>query len=70
MRFFSLFSRIGFSNTYLIGPDAGGDAILIPAGTLHALGPGLVLYEIQEASDTTYRVYDWGRPASVGRRRG
>ena len=45
-----------------------GDAILIPAGTLHALGPGLVLYEIQEASDTTYRVYDWGRPASVGRK--
>ena len=32
MRFFSLFSRIGFSNTYLIGPDAGGDAILIDPG--------------------------------------
>jgi mannose-6-phosphate isomerase len=45
-----------------------GDAILIPAGTLHALGPGLVLYEIQEASDTTYRVYDWDRPASDGRK--
>jgi len=45
-----------------------GDAILIPAGTLHALGPGLVLYEIQEASDTTYRVYDWDRPASAGRK--
>jgi mannose-6-phosphate isomerase len=46
----------------------GGDAILIPAGTLHALGPGLFLYEIQEASDTTYRVYDWDRPASEGRK--
>ena len=45
-----------------------GDAILIPAGTLHALGPGLVLYEIQEASDTTYRVYDWDRPAAEGRK--
>ena len=46
----------------------GGDALLIPAGTLHALGPGLFLYEIQQASDTTYRVYDWDRPQSTGRK--
>jgi mannose-6-phosphate isomerase len=45
-----------------------GDALLIPAGTLHALGPGLLLYEVQQASDKTYRVYDWGRPASAGRK--
>ncbi len=45
-----------------------GDALLIPAGTLHALGPGLLLYEIQQASDTTYRVYDWDRPQSTGRK--
>ena len=45
-----------------------GEAILIPAGTLHALGPGLLLYEIQQASDTTYRVYDWDRPQSAGRK--
>jgi mannose-6-phosphate isomerase len=45
-----------------------GDALLIPAGTLHALGPGLLIYEIQQASDTTYRAYDWGRPQSAGRR--
>jgi len=45
-----------------------GDSLLIPAGTLHALGPGLLLYEIQQASDTTYRAYDWGRPQSTGRR--
>jgi mannose-6-phosphate isomerase len=45
----------------------GGEALLIPAGTLHALGPGLLLYEIQQASDTTYRAYDWGRPPSAGR---
>jgi len=44
-----------------------GEAVLVPAGTLHALGPGLLLYEIQQASDTTYRVYDWDRPASAGR---
>lgn len=44
-----------------------GDSLLVPAGTLHALGPGLLLYEVQQASDTTYRVYDWDRPASAGR---
>lgn len=44
-----------------------GDSIRIPAGTLHALGPGLLLYEVQQESDTTYRVYDWDRPASAGR---
>ncbi len=35
---------------------------------LHAVGPGLFLYEIQEASDTTFRVYDWDRPQSAGRK--
>ena len=49
-------------------PVRGGEAALIPAGTLHALGPGLLLYEIQQASDTTYRAYDWGRPQSTGRK--
>jgi mannose-6-phosphate isomerase len=43
------------------------EAILIPAGTLHALGPGLLLYELQQNSDITYRAYDWGRPQSAGR---
>ena len=47
---------------------SSGEALLIPAGTLHALGPGLLLYEIQQASDTTYRAYDWGRPQSAGRK--
>jgi mannose-6-phosphate isomerase len=44
-----------------------GQVVLIPAGTLHALGPGLLLYEIQQQSDITYRAYDWGRPPSAGR---
>jgi mannose-6-phosphate isomerase len=44
------------------------EAILIPAGTLHALGPGLLLYELQQNSDITYRAYDWGRPQSAGRK--
>ena len=36
MKFFSLFSRLGFSNSYLIGPDAGGDAVLIDPGAFDA----------------------------------
>jgi mannose-6-phosphate isomerase len=44
-----------------------GETILIDAGTLHALGPGLLLYEVQQSSDTTYRMYDWDRPADAGR---
>lgn len=48
-------------------PVATGDTLLVPAGTLHALGPGLLIYEVQQSSDTTYRVYDWDRPASAGR---
>jgi mannose-6-phosphate isomerase len=44
-----------------------GQTLMIPAGSVHALGPGLFLYEVQQSSDITYRVYDWGRPASAGR---
>ena len=43
------------------------DSIFIPAGTIHALGPGSIIYEIQQNSDVTYRVYDWDRPATAGR---
>ncbi|MHC5071041.1 MAG: type I phosphomannose isomerase catalytic subunit [Planctomycetota bacterium] len=39
-----------------------GEAIYIPAGTIHTVGPDVVLFEIQENSDITYRLYDWGRP--------
>jgi len=38
-----------------------GDVLTIPANTIHALGPGILVYEIQQASDITYRLYDWGR---------
>ena len=44
-----------------------GQSIFIPAGMIHALGPGLLVYEVQQTSDWTYRVYDWGRPASPER---
>ncbi|MBO6158288.1 MAG: class I mannose-6-phosphate isomerase [Firmicutes bacterium] len=42
-------------------PVKKGDTFFIPAGTLHAIGAGIVLAEIQQSSDTTYRVYDYGR---------
>jgi mannose-6-phosphate isomerase len=45
-----------------------GDTVFMPAGTLHALGPGLLIYEVQQTSDITYRVYDWGRPQTETRR--
>ncbi len=44
-----------------------GDTIFMPAGTLHALGPGFLIYEVQQTSNLTYRVFDWNRPASAGR---
>ncbi len=45
-----------------------GDSILICPGTVHALGPGSLVYEVQQTSDITYRVFDWNRPASEGRK--
>ncbi len=45
-----------------------GDTIFMAAGTLHSLGPGLLIYEVQQTSDWTYRVYDWGRPQTETRR--
>ena len=45
-----------------------GDAILISPGTIHAAGPGLLMYEVQQTSDITYRVYDWDRPMKAGRK--
>jgi mannose-6-phosphate isomerase len=48
-------------------PVREGDALLVEAGLIHALGPGVFIYEVQQNSDLTYRVSDWGRPASAGR---
>ncbi|MCU0484474.1 MAG: hypothetical protein MUC85_00055 [Anaerolineales bacterium] len=45
----------------------GGETLFIPPGTLHSIGPGLLLYEVQQSSNLTYRVYDWGRPQVGGR---
>ena len=46
-----------------------GDVFYIPAGRIHALGPGILLAEIQQTSDTTYRIYDWDRIDKKGRSR-
>ncbi|MBR4080512.1 MAG: GNAT family N-acetyltransferase [Clostridia bacterium] len=46
-----------------------GDVCFIPAGCIHAIGAGIVLYEIQQSSDVTYRFYDWNRTDALGRRR-
>ncbi|GEM_PF-45450 len=49
-------------------PEAG-DMFFIPAGRVHALGKGLLLAEVQQTSDCTYRIYDYNRPDSDGRLR-
>jgi mannose-6-phosphate isomerase len=50
-------------------PARTGDSLFVPSGRLHALGRGLLIYEIQQNSDTTYRVFDWNRPGLDGRPR-
>ena len=46
-----------------------GDSIFIPSGRLHAIGAGLLIHEIQQNSDTTYRVFDWNRTGLDGKPR-
>jgi mannose-6-phosphate isomerase len=46
---------------------AAGDVVINTHGMIHALGPGIRIYELQQSSDITYRLYDWDRPASAGR---
>ena len=50
-------------------PAHDGDFIFVPSGRLHAIGAGLVIFEIQQNSDTTYRVFDWKRPGLDGKPR-
>ncbi len=46
-----------------------GDVVFVPAGTVHAIGAGVALYELQEYSDVTYRLYDYGRLQANGQPR-
>ena len=50
-------------------PVKTGDAMFLPSGRVHAIGAGLVLFEIQQNSDTTYRVFDWNRAGLDGQPR-
>ncbi|MFO7322072.1 MAG: class I mannose-6-phosphate isomerase [Chloroflexota bacterium] len=50
-------------------PVKAGDTLFVAAGTVHALGPGVLIYEIQQSSDITYRFYDWGRMGLDGKPR-
>lgn len=50
-------------------PVKAGDHVCVPAGSLHAIMGGLIIAEIQQNSDTTYRVYDWNRLGADGRPR-
>ena len=46
-----------------------GDAMYLPSGRVHAIGAGIVIFEIQQNSDTTFRVFDWNRPGLDGKPR-
>ena len=50
-------------------PVSAGDSIFVPAGTVHTIGPGMVLCEIQENSNITYRVFDYHRKDTSGKPR-
>jgi mannose-6-phosphate isomerase len=52
----------GLLRWYAVRP---GDTFFVPAGTVHAIGAGLALCEIQQHSDVTYRLYDYGRPREL-----
>jgi len=50
-------------------PVKPGDTMFLPSGRVHAIGAGLVIFEIQQNSDTTYRVFDWNRVGADGKPR-
>ena len=52
-----------------IFPAVVGDCVFVPAGTVHAIGPGIVLAEVQQQSNLTFRLYDWGRLDTDGKPR-
>jgi mannose-6-phosphate isomerase len=50
-------------------PVKSGDCVFIPAGTVHAIGPGILLAEVQQQSNITFRLHDWGRVDANGKPR-
>lgn len=61
--------RVALEELLLTVEVAAGDVIYVPAGTIHAIGAGVALYELQEYSDVTYRLYDFGRLQANGQPR-
>jgi mannose-6-phosphate isomerase len=60
----------GTARSLLATPKVeAGDCLLVPPGTVHAAGNGVLLLEVQQSSDITYRVYDWDRVDEKGRKR-
>lgn len=62
--------RAGRLEELLVRHDLkAGEVIFIPGGLVHSIGDGACVYEVQQSSDTTFRLYDWGRVGSDGRPR-
>jgi mannose-6-phosphate isomerase len=59
----------GFENLLIRHDAQPGDVFFIPGGLVHAIGEGVKLFEVQQSSDTTFRLYDWGRKDAEGRSR-
>lgn len=71
-------TRESFTNALALGlvaeclqrhPVGAGDVVFLPARTVHALGAGTLVYEVQQTCDVTFRVYDWGRMGLDGKPR-
>lgn len=59
----------GLEELLVAWPVGAGDFVFVPAGTVHSIGAGVTLVEVQQNSDLTYRVYDWGRNGLDGKPR-
>ena len=59
----------GIEEFLAMQPVKVGDVVWVPAGTVHSIGPGIALAEIQQSSDLAYRLYDWGRMGLDGKPR-
>ncbi len=58
-----------FEDTLVCHPAAIGTSLFIPGGLVHAIGEDVLVYEVQQSSNTTYRLYDWGRVGADGKPR-
>jgi len=68
-RFLAALETHTLEDLFVAHPVHAGDTFFLPAGTPHTIGPGMVLCEVQEYSDLTYRVYDYGRVDARGKPR-